>query len=89
MGYTPVMEKRETSFATDIRPLFRPIDIKHMSPMGVLLDDYTYMSDAQNAQTVYEYLTGERQPQMPTDGAYWNEDQLQLFSDWMGGGRKP
>ena len=28
------------SFARDILPLFRPIDIKHMAPMGVLLDDY-------------------------------------------------
>jgi len=83
------MEKREASFAQDIRPLFRPIDIKHMSPMGVLLDDYTYMSDEQNAQAVYDFLTGDRQPQMPPGGPFWSEEQLKLFSDWMSGGRKP
>jgi hypothetical protein len=81
------MEKGVISFARDIQPLFRPVDIQHMSPMGVLLDDYAYMSDAQNAQAVYEYLTGERQPQMPPGGPYWGEAQLQLFSDWMSGGR--
>ena len=34
------------SFAGDIRPLFRPVDIEHMKPMGVLPDDFTYMSEA-------------------------------------------
>ena len=28
------------SFAKDIKPLFRPIDIAHMNGMGVKLDDY-------------------------------------------------
>lgn len=83
------MEKRAISFEQDIRPLFRPIDVQHMSPMGVLLDDYAYMSDEQNAQSVHDYLTGKSQPQMPTGGPYWSEAQLQLFSDWMSGGRKP
>jgi hypothetical protein len=36
------------SFATDIKPLFRPVDIAHMSPHGVKLDDYDYMSDPAN-----------------------------------------
>jgi hypothetical protein len=83
------MEKRATSFEQDIRPLFRPIDVQHMSPMGVLLDDHAYMSDAENAQAVYEFLTGKRQPQMPIGGPYWSEAQLQLLSDWMTAGRLP
>ena len=83
------MEKGAISFARDIRPLFRPVDIQHMSPMGVLLDDYAYMSDPQNAKVVYEFLNGERQPQMPIGGPFWSEEQLQLFSDWMTAGRRP
>jgi len=83
------MEKGVISFARDVRPLFRPIDIQHMSPMGVLLDDYTYMSDPQNAQVVYEFLNGERQPQMPIGGPFWSAEQLQLFSDWMTTRRRP
>jgi len=33
------------SFARDILPMFRPIDIEHISKHNILLDDYTYMSD--------------------------------------------
>lgn len=77
------------SFAKDIAPLFRPLDIEHMAPMDVPLDDYAYMSDAANAQRVYDFLTGDEQPQMPIGGPYWSADQLDLYSRWMAGGRKP
>ena len=33
-----------TSFATSILPMFRPVDIAHMAPFGVALDDYAYAS---------------------------------------------
>lgn len=46
------------SFKNDILPMFRKVDIDHMQPMGVLLDDYAYMSTPANAQGVYSYLTG-------------------------------
>ena len=77
------------SFARDIRPLFRPEDIQHMNPMGILLDDFKYMSDSGNAQRVYDSLTGETQPQMPVNGPYWSKDKLDLFENWMKGGCQP
>jgi hypothetical protein len=77
------------SFKNDILPLFRPVDISHMQPMGVLLDDYTYMSTPANAQTVYSYLTGDSQPQMPMGGPFWTAAQLQLFNSWMTTGYNP
>lgn len=83
------MQADSRSFERDIRPLFRPIDLKHMSGMGVLLDDYAYMSDAQNAKTVLEYLNGTQQPQMPPDGPFWSEEQLNLFSQWLAQGCPP
>jgi hypothetical protein len=83
------MENPPTSFATDIRPLFRDIDVAHMRPMNVLLDDYAYMSEPQHARDVYEYLDGTKQPQMPPDGPFWNPEQLARFRDWMDGGYKP
>ena len=82
MGNGPV------SFANDIRPLFRQIDVAHMSPMGVLLDDYAFMSDPGHAKTVYEYLDGTQQPQMPPGGPFWNEEQLARYKAWMDGGCK-
>jgi hypothetical protein len=83
------METGSVSFERDIRPLFRPVDLQHMSAMDVYLDDYTFMSDAQNAQTVLEYLNGTQQPQMPPGGPFWSDEQLKLFARWIEDGRQP
>jgi hypothetical protein len=81
------------SFANDIRPLFRPIDIAHMLPFDVRLDDYEYMSDAagdhRNARLVGECLSGTRQPRMPIGGPFWTPEQLALYERWMSGGFRP
>src|SRR5215471_3149087 len=83
----------KVSFASDIRPLFRSVDIEHMKGMDILLDDYKYMSDAtnqyENAQRVYDSLTGKLQPRMPPNGPYWAKDKLDLFENWMKGGCQP
>jgi hypothetical protein len=79
------------SFAADIKPLFRAIDITHMKPFGVELDDYTYMSNPVNANTVLANLSphnGEP-PSMPPGGDYWTEDQLALFAQWQKDGYQP
>src|SRR5262245_22091710 len=48
------------SFAHDIRPLFRSLDIASMLPYDVLLGDYEYMSDAtddhRHARDVGDFL---------------------------------
>lgn len=80
------------SFQSDVLPLFRQVDIDHMRPFGVLLDDYAYMSDPSaassgrdhaHARSVYDFLSGASQPQMPLGGTYWSPKQLQLFQRWM------
>ena len=78
----------DVSFERDIKPLFRQIDIDHMSGMGVMLDDYAYMSDEQNAQAVLEFVDGTRQPQMPPGGPFWSNEQIELLRRWIEGGRK-
>lgn len=83
------MANDAVSFERDIKPLFRKIDIDHMSGMDVMLDDYAYMSDKQNAQAVLEFLDGTRQPQMPPGGPFWSVEQIGLFSRWMEQGCKP
>ena len=82
------------SFAADIKPLFRPLDIAHMSPHGKL-DDYTYMSDPANnhgnAEAVQQTVSpqGGRPPSMPPGGPYWTEEQVALFAKWRTDGYQP
>jgi hypothetical protein len=79
------MSLNATSFATDILPLFRPGDIVCMARPGVLLDNYAYMSQPANAQTVYDQLS---EGKMPPD-APWPQTHVALFKSWMDGGRQP
>jgi len=81
----------QVSFAADIKPLFRAIDISHMKSYGVRLDDHTYMSDPVNANSVLASLSpvnGEP-PSMPPGGPYWTAAQLALFAKWQKDGYQP
>jgi hypothetical protein len=81
----------QSSFAADIKPLFRAVDISHMKRYGVMLDDYTYMSNPSNANTVLAALSphdGEP-PSMPPGGPYWTAIQLELFVQWQKDGYPP
>jgi hypothetical protein len=83
------------SFAADIAPLFRPVDVAHMKVHGVKLDDYDYMSDSSNnyshADAVQETVSpqGAQPPTMPPGGPYWTKDQLALFAKWRADGYQP
>jgi hypothetical protein len=79
------------SFSSDIKPMFREIDIEHMKPYGLKLDDYSFMSNAEIANRVLASLSphdGEP-PIMPPGGPYWAETQLALFAQWQKDGYKP
>lgn len=81
----------QVSFAAHIKPLFRAVDIEHMKRGRVELDNYTYMSQPENANAVLATLSpraGEP-PSMPPGGPYWTEAQLALFVQWQQGGYKP
>ena len=83
------------SFATDINPLFRSVDVAHMKGFGVKLDDYSYMSDPsnnyENAERVQQFLSPQdgEPPSMPPGGPYWTPDQLALFAKWRADGYQP
>ena len=71
------------SFAADIRPLFRDMDISGMKPNGIDLSSY---DDVKNrAKDIYRRLSAK---EMPCDGS-WSESYLQKFKEWMEGGMKP
>lgn len=81
----------QVSFAGNIKPLFRAVDIAHMKSFGVKLDDYAYMSNPENANAVLATVSphdGEP-PSMPPGGPYWTSAQLALFTQWQNDGYKP
>ena len=79
------------SFATDIKPLFRAVDVSHMKRFSVLLDDYTYVSNPDHANDVLATLSPQNgePPSMPPDGPYWTAEQLALFAQWQKDGYNP
>ena len=81
----------QVSFVADIKPLFRDIDVSHMKRFKVELDNYTFMSNPNNANQVLAALSpheGEP-PTMPPGGPYWTEAQLALFVQWQEDGYEP
>ena len=79
------------SFSADIKLLFRAIDIAHMKRFGVELDNYTYMSNPDNASSVIATLSSHdtEPPTMPPGGPYWTSAQLALFTKWQNDGYQP
>jgi hypothetical protein len=79
------------SFATEIKSLFRAIDISHMKRFSVELDNYTYMSNPDNANAVLATLSPQdgEAPSMPPGGPYWPASQLALFAQWQKDGYLP
>jgi hypothetical protein len=70
--------------------MFRDIDVAHMTPHGVRLDDYAYMSDPAgnyaNAQAVQDTLADQT---MPPGGPYWTSEQLAAYAQWRADGYQP
>ena len=63
----------------------------HMRRFRVELDNYTYMSNPDNANRVLATLSphdGEP-PTMPPGGPYWTAAQLDLFAEWQKNGYQP
>jgi hypothetical protein len=78
------------SFANDVVPMFRKVDIDHMKVHGVYLDDFKYMSDAANnhanAEAVQNTLVRQT---MPPGGPFWTAQQLSVYDKWKTDGYHP
>ena len=78
------------SFKDDILPLFTSIDIDHMRTIGVLPDDYEYMSTPSDAKKVLDRLSaGQMPPPWGGGSGPWRAEQIALFRDWIDGGLQP
>jgi hypothetical protein len=76
------------SFAADIRPLFRDIDIQHMS---WFCDLSKYEDARDNADDILDRLTQTGLRQMPpaSAGGPWAAEKIELFRKWKDGGCAP
>ena len=93
-GGPPVGGDDVVGFAADIQPLFRPGDIRCMTPKGIHLGDVQWMCDAAgnddfsdhaNARRVHAALAEGFMP----PGARWPQDHLDIYQNWMADGFQP
>ena len=74
------------SFATDILPLFTAQDIGCMTPLGVLVNDFTYMSKPANARAVLDQVSSGQMPEPGSGEPPWDRAKVQLLQDWIDAG---
>jgi hypothetical protein len=71
------------SFAADIRPLFRDMDVKAMKPNGIDLSSYEDVK--KRIPDIYARLSAK---EMPCDGP-WGESNMRKLKMWMDSGMAP
>jgi hypothetical protein len=71
------------SFARDIRPMFRNVDVDTMQNYGLDLSSYAEVKN--KAQAIYATLA---QGTMPCDGA-WPKDRVDTLKRWIDEGMAP
>ncbi|MBI3537188.1 MAG: hypothetical protein HY070_06495 [Chloroflexi bacterium] len=72
------------SYAGDIRPLFREMDVEEMKMNGPF-DLSQYDDVKKRASDIFQRLSDG---DMPCDAA-WSADNVRKFKDWMEGGMNP
>lgn len=79
-----------TSFARDVLPLFRPIDIEHMNDqVGMDLTDFDVVrSSAASISERLKGMGGRRMPPPPPDPPL-TPPQIELFDTWIAEGSPP
>ena len=73
------------SFANNIRPLFREVDIDHMKRHH--LDLASYDEVKMQAQDIVSRVSNGTMPPPPETS--WSPDQVQRFQDWIDQGMRP
>ncbi len=81
-------DAQPVSFAADIRPLFRDIDVQHMA---WFCDLSKYDDVRNNADDILDRLTKMGRRQMPpaSAGGPWSQGQIELFRQWKNSGCAP
>ncbi len=73
------------SFAKDIRPLFRTVDVNHMKQLGLDLSSYDDVKD--HASDIYDQVSNGGMPPLPDRP--WSQERVQTFKIWMDDGMQP
>ncbi len=78
-------QSQALSFARDIRPLFRTVDIDHMKPHGLDLSSYDDVK--RHASAIYDQVSQSRMP--PPPDTSWPPNRVQVFKTWIDDGMQP
>ena len=93
MSQPPPAGPIPTSYARDIRPLFRQKDIDHMNDQGLDLRVYEVVADTDpdNANAILERVRPAPGvgPMPPPNDQRWTAAQAALFERWIAEGRLP
>ena len=73
-----------TSFVRDIAPLFRPVDVEHMTVFGVDLGSYEAVRES--AEAILQRLRGDGSVMPPRPHRPWTTAQVGLFARWIAEG---
>ncbi|WP_299817314.1 hypothetical protein [uncultured Roseibium sp.] len=73
----------EVTWENTIKDYFTAKDVACMTPRGVLLDSYDYVSNQQHAQAIYIKV---KSGAMPIGEPAWTADKVQTFFDWVKAG---
>jgi hypothetical protein len=71
------------SYATDIRPLFRQLDVDSMKDYGIDLSSYNDVK--KHSKQIHGRL---KAGEMPCDGG-WPAANVEKFKSWIDGGLQP
>jgi hypothetical protein len=87
VSFASTQDGAPASFAQDILPLFRPVDIEHMRYEGLDLSDYeSVRQDA--CGIVPAVISTSADFRMPPD-YHWSDDYIDTFILWTDQGRLP
>ncbi len=77
-----------TSFASDIRPLFRDVDVEHMNDFGLDLSSHQEVRDS-SAEILRRVQESGPSRMPPPPDPPWTAAQVALFKQWIDEGCPP
>lgn len=77
------------SYATDIKPMFTPMDQDHMLNQVGLFDLWNYDDVKSNASSILSAVQSGTMPPKSSGEPRWTKEKVNTFQQWMSEGYPP